>query len=100
MVEQDGFAEAVRKVFGRSVSVGKLEALRVELIRAGIVAGGAGARKNPKAASKASAMAGEQIDKMADASASDDERHTRKQRLLKGPQEFRDIRGDIHKRKK
>lgn len=98
-MEQHRFAAAVRAVFGRSVSVRKIEALRVELIRAGIVARGAGPRQNPKAASKASDMAGELIDKMADSSASDEERHTRKQRLLKGPKEFRDIRGDLPKRK-
>ena len=88
----DRFAAAIRAVFGRSASVRKIEALRVELIRVGIVARGAGPRKNQKGASKASDMAGEQIDKMADSSASDEERHTRKQRLLKGPKEFRDIR--------
>jgi hypothetical protein len=93
MTEQpDRFAAAVRAVFGRSASARKIEALRVELIRAGIVARGARPRKNPKATSKASDMAGEQIDKMADSSASDEERHTRKQRLLKGPMEFREIR--------
>jgi len=99
MVEQDRFAAAIRKVFGRSVSVRKIEALRVELIRLGVMASGAGARKNPKAPSNAFDLAAEQIDKMADSSATDEERHTRKQRLLKGPKEFRDIRGDLLKRK-
>jgi hypothetical protein len=56
-------------------------------------------KRNPKAASKASELAGEQIDKLADSSATNDERRSRKQRLLKGPGEFRDIRGDIAKPK-
>jgi hypothetical protein len=42
-------------------------------------------------------MAGEQIDKLADTSATDEERHRRKRRLLKGPGEFREIRGDLAK---
>jgi len=32
-------------------------------------------------------------ERLIDASATDDERQTRKRRLLKGPREFRDIRG-------
>jgi hypothetical protein len=56
-------------------------------------------RSSPKAASKATEMAAEQIDKLADSSASDEEQQQRKRRLLKGPQEFRDIRGDLPKRK-
>jgi len=97
--QPDRFAAAVRAVFGRSASAKKIEALRVELIRAGIMARGAGPRNSPRARWKASDMAGEQIDKMADPSASDAERHTRKQRLLRGPKEFRDIRGDLPARK-
>jgi hypothetical protein len=38
MREQDCFVVAVRKVFGRYVSTAKVESLRLELIRAGIVA--------------------------------------------------------------
>jgi hypothetical protein len=45
-----------------------------------------------QAASKASDMAGKQIDKLGDASATVEERQSRKRRLLKGPKEFRDIR--------
>jgi hypothetical protein len=43
-------------------------------------------------AAKASEMAGEEIDHLGDPSATDEERQLRKQRLIKGPQEFRDIR--------
>jgi hypothetical protein len=37
-------------------------------------------------------MAGHAVDRLSDASATDEERQTRKRRLLKGPKEFRDIR--------
>jgi hypothetical protein len=51
-------------------------------------------RRNPKAASKARDLASEEIDKLIDPSATEEERQQRKRRLLKGPKEFRDIRGD------
>jgi hypothetical protein len=43
---------------------------------------------------KASEMAGEEIDRLGDPLATDEERQLRKQRLLKGPQEFGDIRSN------
>jgi hypothetical protein len=45
-------------------------------------------------AAKASEMASREIDLLGDPSATEEERELRKQRLLKGPQEFRDIRSD------
>jgi hypothetical protein len=51
-------------------------------------------------AAKASDMAAEQIDKLADTSTPEPERHARKRRLLKGPEEFREMRGDQPKTKK
>jgi hypothetical protein len=50
------------------------------------------AQHSPKAAAKASDMAGQQIDRLGDTSATNEERQSRKRRLLKGPKEFRDIR--------
>jgi hypothetical protein len=51
---------------------------------------------SPKgASSEASDMAAHQIDKLGDASATAEERKTRKRRLLKGPTEFRDMRVDL-----
>jgi hypothetical protein len=44
-------------------------------------------------------MAGEEIDRLADPSVTDDERQLRKQRLIKGPREFREFR-DIRDRPK
>jgi hypothetical protein len=56
-------------------------------------------RRPPKAASKALDLAAQQIDKLADSSATMEERQKRKQRLLKGPGEFREMRGDLPKPK-
>jgi uncharacterized protein YlaI len=50
----------------------------------------AGARS--KRAAKARQMAGRAVDRLSDPSATDEERQSRKRRLLKGPKEFRDIR--------
>jgi hypothetical protein len=55
--------------------------------------------QNPRRASKAAEMAAHQIDKLGDASLTEEERGARKRRLLKGPKEFRDIRGDLGKPK-
>jgi hypothetical protein len=53
-----------------------------------------------KATAKAAEMAGQEIDRLGDRSATDEQRASRKRRLLKGPKEFRDIRDDQHKRKR
>ena len=45
-----------------------------------------------KTATDASEMAGQEIDRLGDPSATDEERQLRKRRLIKGPKEFRDIR--------
>jgi hypothetical protein len=45
-------------------------------------------------AAKASEMAGQELDLLGDPSATDEERQLRKQRLIKGPEEFRDIRSN------
>ena len=51
-----------------------------------------GIELRPNEAAKASEMAGEEIDRLGDPLATEEERATPKQRLIKGPQEFRDIR--------
>jgi hypothetical protein len=56
-------------------------------------------RRNLEAASRALELAAQEIDKLIDPSTPDEERKTRKRRLLKGPKEFRDIRGDFSKPK-
>jgi hypothetical protein len=45
-----------------------------------------------KKAIEASEMAGQEIDRLGDPSATDEERQRRKRKLIKGPKEFRDIR--------
>ena len=49
-------------------------------------------------AEKARAMAGQEIDRLSDPSATEEERQRRKRRLLKGPKEFRDVRSKWGKR--
>jgi len=51
-----------------------------------------GIELRPNNAAKASEMAGEEIDRLGDPLATEEERQLRKRRLIKGPQEFRDIR--------
>jgi Arc/MetJ-type ribon-helix-helix transcriptional regulator len=74
------------------------EAIR-RLLELGLTAQQPLRRRNLEAASKALELAAQQIDKLIDPSTPDEERRTRKQRLLKGPKEFRDIRGDLSKPK-
>ena len=52
-----------------------------------------------KAESKASKMAGREIDNLGDESTTDKERARRKRRLLKGPKEFRELRAYSSKAK-
>jgi hypothetical protein len=56
-------------------------------------------QRSAKAAAKASDLAGRQIDKLADPAMPAEERHARKRRLIKGPREFRELRGDQPKQK-
>jgi hypothetical protein len=74
------------------------EAIR-RLIDLGLIGTQPMRQRSSKAASKAVDLAGEQIDKLSDPSASAEEQQQRKRRLLKGPKEFRDIRGDFPKSK-
>ena len=53
---------------------------------------------SPKAVAKASEMAGRQIDRLTNLSLPEEERRARKRRLIMGPREFRDIRGDQPKK--
>src|SRR5262249_32138659 len=59
-----------------------------------------GSAARPKKAARAQEMAGKEIDRLIDPSATDEERQRRKRRLLKGPKEFRDIRGKRAKPKR
>ena len=72
------------------------EAIRL-LVELGLAASQPLRRRNLEAASKALELAAQQIDKLLEPSIPEEERHRRKRRLLKGPKEFRDIRGDLSK---
>ena len=74
------------------------EAIR-RLVELGLAASQPLRRRNLKAASKALELAAQEIDKLLEPSIPEEERHRRKRRLLKGPKEFRDIRGDLSKQK-
>jgi hypothetical protein len=53
----------------------------------------------PESSRKAAELAGRAIDSLGDQTATDEERAHRKRRLIKGPREFRDVRGDQPKKK-
>jgi hypothetical protein len=53
-----------------------------------------------KGASKAREMAGKELDRLSDASATEEERQSRKHRILKDPKEFREMRQDVRKRRR
>jgi|EndMetStandDraft_8_1072994.scaffolds.fasta_scaffold595075_1 hypothetical protein len=54
--------------------------------------------KRSATSSKSAQLAGDQLDRMSDRSATVAEQETRKHRLLKGPSEFREVRKDRNKR--
>ena len=78
---------------GRSEAIRRLVGLGLEYLPP------APPRARKKTSAKASEMAGSMIDWLSDKSAPPDERARRKRRLVKGPEEFRDIRNDLPKPK-
>src|SRR2546428_13800918 len=72
------------------------EALR-RLVEFGLASAHRSAARMKKAM-EASEMAGQEIDRLGDPSATDQERQRRKRRLIKEPKEFRDIRRNRPKR--
>jgi hypothetical protein len=52
-------------------------------------------RRSNRSATRASDMAGQAIDRLGEHAATDEVRAQRKRRLLKGPSEFRAMRGDL-----
>jgi ribosomal protein S11 len=75
------------------------EAIR-RLVKQALTVGQPPQKRSKKAASKAREMAGQELDRLGDASLPADERERRKRRLTKGPDEFRDMRGDLPKPKR
>ena len=79
---------------GRSEAIRRLVALGLEYLPL------ARPHRERKTAAKASEMAGSMIDWLSDKSAPAEERAKRKRRLVKGPEEFREIRSDLPKSKR
>jgi len=90
----DAWASSQSDQPGRSEAIRRLVAL--SLARVPRVRGNKSAKAN---AAESSKIAARQIDRMGDQAATSEERASRKQRLLKGPKEFRDLRGDAAKAK-
>ena len=74
----------------------RLEAIR-RLLELGLAASKPLRRRNLEAASQALELAAQELDKLIDPSTPREERKVRKRRLLRGPKEFRDLRGDASK---
>ena len=81
----------------------KHDVTRSEAIRRLVELGLAGAKKfaapSQQTRAKAKKFAAEQIDRMGNSTATAEEQASRKQRLLKGPEEFREARVDRPKAK-
>jgi hypothetical protein len=76
---------------GQADRPGRPEAIR-RLIERALVAEPSAPRPRSKGAPKAAEMASHEINKLGDKSATDEERATRKRRLISGPKEFRGMR--------
>ena len=70
------------------------------LVESGLASGTAAPRQRSKESKrKAAELAGQEIDRLGDDGLTGEEKATRKRRLIKGPREFRDVRGDLPKKK-
>jgi len=81
----------------KSGMTSRSDAIR-KLVEMGL-AGSPQRARDAEAGAKAKSMAAQELDRVADRTASSEERETRKRRLLKGPSEFREIRRDRPKSK-
>ena len=79
-------------------AVSRSEAIR-RLVEIALTADRPSRAANPKGAPTANDVASNQIDALSDRTASDDQRASRKRRLLKGPREFQDMHRDRSKPK-
>jgi hypothetical protein len=90
-----GYASDCTCAWGQKESPSRPEAIR--RLRELALSGAEGPKqRSPKARAKAQDLAGTQLDKGSDPSATDEERQTRKRRLLKGPKELRAMRDAAH----
>jgi hypothetical protein len=69
------------------------EAFR-RLVELGLAASAMTVTTSPQARAKSAALAGEELDRLSDQSASVEEQASRKRRLIRGPGEFRNFRKD------
>ena len=72
---------------------GRSQAIR-QLVELGLKVKGKPRQPAPASAARAKELAAKAIDKMTDGGATADDQASRKRRLLKGPEEFRDSRVD------
>ena len=72
----------------------------VQLAEQGLAMAAPATRTSAKSAAKAAELAADEIDRMTDQTLPNEERTSRKRRLLKGPKEFRDFREDHPKKSK
>jgi metal-responsive CopG/Arc/MetJ family transcriptional regulator len=75
------------------------EAIR-HLVELALASARPAGRRDPQSVSKASDMATEQVKKMINPLLSEEEKRTRRRTLIRGPREFREMRGDQTKPKK
>jgi len=84
--------------WGRENSATRSEAIR-RLVELGLAGAKKFAAPSQQTRAKAKKFATEQIDRMGNSTATAEEQASRKQRLLKGPEEFREARVDRPKAK-
>jgi hypothetical protein len=94
------FVSAVDEWRGRQEDDPSRPAAIVRLAELGLTVGAPIGRTAAREATKASELARDTINQLADEKASAADQASRKRQLIKGPEEFRDFREDHRKRKK
>jgi hypothetical protein len=92
-----GVAELDAWIRKHAPELSRPEAIR-RLVEIGLARGKSAGRPSPKTAERAKQLAEKAIDRLADPAAPPAEAADRKRRLLKGPEEFREVRRDREKR--
>ena len=88
----------IEKWGGRNDADSRSGAIR-RLIEMALAIAAPAPKQSKKAAAKAAELAGTMIDWLGDKSAPPEEQAKQKRRLVKGPSEFREMRGDLPKAK-
>jgi len=92
-------AEIDSWIASQEAEISRPEAIR-RLVELGLTVKARPTQGSRVRADKANAMAADQLDQLADESATADERASRKRRLLQGPEEFQSVRVDRPAKKK